>query len=66
MFGQGLRFSSSILCFFFVSCFCFGSSMEEFGVKNELGFVWVGGVVCFFFFNPFSLSGHNLAIRLPN
>ena len=22
--------------------------MEEFGVKNELGFVWVGGVVRFF------------------
>ena len=35
--------------------------MEEFGVKNELGFVWVGGVVRFFFFDPCSLFGHNLA-----
>ena len=26
--------------------------MEEFGVKNELGFVWVRGVVRFFF-RPF-------------
>ena len=27
--------------------------MEELGVKNELGFVWVGGVVRFFFsFRP--------------
>ena len=25
--------------------------MEEFGVKNELGFVWVGGVVHFIFSN---------------
>ena len=24
--------------------------MEEFGVKNELGFVWVEGVVHFIFF----------------
>ena len=39
--------------------------MEEFGVKNELGFVWVEGVVLFFF-HPCSLSGHNLAIRLQN
>ena len=22
--------------------------MEEFGVKNELRFVWLGGAVCFF------------------
>ena len=41
--------------------------MEEFGVKNELGFVWVEGAVRFFFlFDPCSLSGHNLAIRPPN
>ena len=39
--------------------------MEKFGVKNELGFVWVGGVVRFFF-DPCSLSSHNLAIRPPN
>ena len=37
-------------------------------MKNELGFVWVGGAVRFFFyiFDPCSLSGHNLAIRPPN
>ena len=36
-------------------------------MKNELGFVWVGGVVHFFFlFDPCSLSSHNLAIRPPN
>ena len=40
--------------------------MEEFGVKNELGFVWFGGAVCLFFPDPCSLSGHNLAIRPPN
>ena len=51
-----------------VLCFCFGSSIEEFGVKNELGFVWFGGVFFyfFFFFDPYSLSDHNLAIRSPN
>ena len=26
--------------------------MEEFGVKNELGFVRVGGAIYFFFFDP--------------
>ena len=35
--------------------------MEEFGVKNELGFVWVGGAVLFFS-DPCSLSGYNLVI----
>ena len=36
-------------------------------MKNELGFVWVGGVVRFFFlFDPCSLSDHNLAIRPSN
>ena len=40
--------------------------MEEFGVKNELRFVWLGGAVFFFFSRPFSLSGHNLAIRPSN
>ena len=39
--------------------------MEEFGVKNELRFIWVGGAV-FFFFDPCSLSGYNLAIGPPN
>ena len=33
--------------------------MEKLGVKNELGFVWFGGVVYFF-------SSHNLAIRPSN
>ena len=40
--------------------------MEEFGVKNELGFLWFGGAVCFFSSEPYSLSDHNLAIRPPN
>ena len=40
--------------------------MEEFGVKNELGFVWFEGAARFFFPDPYSLSGHNLAIRPPN
>ena len=43
--------------------------MEEFGVKkNELGFVWVEGAVLFFFFffDPCSLSSHNMVIRPPN
>ena len=41
--------------------------MDDFGVKNELGFVWVGGAVHFvFLFDPCSLFGHNLAIRPPN
>ena len=31
--------------------------MKEFGVKKELGFVWVGGVVHFFFY-PCFLFGH--------
>ena len=38
-------------------------------MKNELGFVWVGGAAFFFFFflfDPCSLFGHNSAIRLPN
>ena len=39
--------------------------MEEFGVKKELGFVWFGGAILFFF-DPCSLSDHNLAIRPPN
>ena len=40
--------------------------MEEFGVKkNELGFLWVGGVVRFFFYSC-SLYSHNLAIKPPN
>ena len=39
--------------------------MEEFGVKNELGFVWVEGADRFFF-NPCSLFGHNLVMRPPN
>ena len=39
--------------------------MEEFGVKNELGFVWFGGVVHFCLY-PCPLSSHNLAIRPPN
>ena len=30
--------------------------MEELGVKNELGFVWFGGAVCFFFFFPPTLD----------
>ena len=42
--------------------------MEEFGVKNEIGFVWVEGAVRYFFFlfDPCSLFGHNLVIRPPN
>ena len=32
-------------------------------MKNELGFVWVGGAVCFFFF--FSTLGLCLAITWP-
>ena len=44
-----LRFGISFFYFVVVVlCFCFGSSMEEFGVKNELGFVWFGGAVRFF------------------
>ena len=36
-------------------------------MKNKLRFVWLGGVVRFFFLpDPCSLSGHNLAIRPPN
>ena len=35
-------------------------------MKNELGFVWVGGAARFFFlFDPCFLSGHNLVIRPP-
>ena len=29
--------------------------MKKFGVKNELRFVWLGGVVCFFFFSTLVL-----------
>ena len=29
--------------------------MEEFGVKNELGFVWVEGAILFFFFSILAL-----------
>ena len=32
--------------------------MEEFGVKNELGFVWFGGAIHFFSSDPCSLSSH--------
>ena len=39
--------------------------MEEFGVKNELGFVWAGGAVRFFF-RPLLFVWHNLAIRPSN
>ena len=39
--------------------------MEKLGVKNELGFVWFGGVV-HFFSDPCYLSSHNLAIRPSN
>ena len=36
-------------------------------MKNELRFVWLGGVVHFFLLpNPCSLFDHNLAIRTPN
>ena len=37
--------------------------MKEFGVKNELRFVWLGGVVRFFFFPTLVIC---LAIRPPN
>ena len=50
--GFEVWLSFGISFFYFVVvvlCFCFGSSMEEFGVKKELGFVWFGGVVLFFF-----------------
>ena len=41
--------------------------MGDFGVENELGFIWVEGAVRFFFlFNPCSLSGHNMTIRPLN
>ena len=39
--------------------------MEDFGVKNELGFVWFEDAI-HFFSDPCSLSNHNLAIRPPN
>ena len=39
--------------------------MEEFGVKNELGFIWFGGAVRFVSSDPCSLYGNNLAIRPP-
>ena len=39
--------------------------MEEFDVKIELGFVWVGGAVSLFF-EPCSLSSHNLTLRPLN
>ena len=62
-----LRFGISFFYFVVVVLhFCFRSSIEEFGVKNELGFVWFGGAVHFFSSDPCSLSGHNLAIRPPN
>ena len=38
----------------------------EFGVKNELGFVWFGGAILLFSFDPCTLFGHNLAIRPSN
>ena len=40
--------------------------MEEFRLKNELGFVWFGGDIYFFSFDPCSLFGHNLVIRPLN
>ena len=44
-----LRFGISFFYFVVVVlCFCFGSSMEEFGLKNEFGFVRVGGAIRFF------------------
>ena len=40
--------------------------MEEFGVK-KMSYVSYGSeVLSIFFFDPCSLSGHNLAIRPPN
>ena len=35
-------------------------------MKNELGFVWFKGAFHFFSSDPYSLFGHNLAIRPPN
>ena len=45
-----------------VLCFCFESSMEEFGVKNEFEFVWFEGVVIFFSFLTLALC---MAITWP-
>ena len=55
-----------MISFFYFVFVCvmlfFGSSTEEFGVTNELGFVWVRGDVNFFFFSILALC---LAITWP-
>ena len=46
-----LRFGISFFYFVIVVlCICFGSSMEEFGVKNELGFLYGLEVLSVFLF----------------